>query len=221
MKRYFALVLIAIVTVISLGSVRPFQMQDYLKDFILDKTPYEISGTVKEIVVGPRGSGYVILTTEATEVKLPGMLLNLSTLKVGTKIDIKGTRYIVLVPTSLETDGYKLMFRRNVPQGVETVAVNATIKSIEITKTAVNIVIVDESKKEYRLPAAVVPFWKNLKEGMKVTLNGVKRTVEVKESITVDGKTYKLEPRAYLIQRFALAKQHAPRLMMMRKIFRR
>ncbi|MEJ5257421.1 MAG: hypothetical protein WHS64_04145 [Fervidobacterium sp.] len=216
MKRYLGLVFILIFTVISIGAIKPFQMQDYLKNFILDKTSYETSGTVKEIVVGPRGAGYVVLTTEATEVKLPGMFLNLSTLKVGTKIDIKGTKYIVFVPTSLEADGYKLILRRKVPQGVETMAVNGTIKNIEITKTAVTIVIVDENNKEYRLPAAIIPFWKNLKQGTKITFTGLKRTIEVKESITIDGKTYKLEPRAYLMQQFGMATQCFPTLMMHR-----
>lgn len=215
MRRVLPLLFVLLLSLVVFSATQP-QMKGFINNFILEKEPFEITGTVKEVVYRPGGFGYLVLTTEATEVKVPVAGKLSLVVKPEEKVTIKGSKITVFIPTSLEVKGYRLVFRNKVPKDAQLTDFEAKIKKIEIGKNYANIVILDKNNKEYKFPVGLVPFWRNLKEGDEVNISGFKRTFEIKESITVDGKTYTLPAKEFLTnlsQRSNMFKQRfMPRL---------
>lgn len=194
MRRVLSLLVILAGALMIFAATQPKAL-GMLENFILEKTPFEVTGTIKEVVYRPAGFGYIVVSTEATEVKIPFTGNLGALLKPEEKLVLKGSKITAFVPLSLEAKGYKLVFRNIVPKNVQLTEVKAKIKKILVSRTSVEILIVDENSKEYKLPASVVPFWKSLKEGDDVKITGFTRTFEVNESITIGGKTYLLSAK--------------------------
>ncbi|WP_448375509.1 hypothetical protein [Fervidobacterium sp.] len=205
MKKSIVLLALLVISSVIIFAAPQTHRNALINSFVLEKTPFEISGVVKEVVIGLRGFGYALLVTEDAEVKVPvaGQLITL--LKSGTKVTVKGTKVTAFIPVSLEAVSYKLVIRRNVPEDLEKLEILAKIKKIEIARNYADVILIDEKGKEYRIPANFIPFWKNLKEGTEVKITGVKRTFELRESITIDGKTYLL-PSKEAMNRIATLK---------------
>jgi len=197
MRKVLPLFFVLLTSLLVFSATQP-QMKALLNNFILEKEPFEITGTVKEVVYRPGGFGYLVLTTEATEVKVPVAEKLSLVVKPDEKVTVKGSKITAFIPISLETKGYRLVFRNRVPKDVQLTELKAKIKKIEVGKNYANIVILDENNKEYKFPAGLVPFWRNLKEGDEVNISGFERVFEIKESITVNGKTYILPAKELL-----------------------
>ncbi|QIV78209.1 hypothetical protein QQE94_03645 [Fervidobacterium pennivorans subsp. shakshaketiis] len=197
MRKVLPLLFVLLTSFVVFSAAQP-QVESLLNTFILEKVPFEITGTVKEVVYRPGGFGYLVLTTDETEVKVPVAGKLSLVVKPDEKVTVKGSKITAFIPTSLETNGYRLVFRNRIPKDVQLTELKAKIKSIEVGRNYANIVILDENNKEYKFPANFVPFWRNLKEGDEVKISGFNRTFEIKESITVDGKTYTLPAKERL-----------------------
>jgi hypothetical protein len=206
MRKNIVLTVLFIVNILIFAGIQTNQ-NTLLSNFILEKTPFEVSGTVKEVVVSPRGFGYTLVTTDSGELKVPAVGQLISLLKSGTKVSVKGTKVTAFIPISLEADGYKVILKKRLPEDTEKVEISVKVKKIEIGRNYVNVVLVDEQGKDLTIPAALIPFWKNLKEGDEAKITGFKKTFELKESITVDGKTYML-PAQHVAQKIAFITQN-------------
>lgn len=191
MKRVLSVLLIVIPLVLSLASPNVFTT---LSDILtIEKTTFELSGQVKEVVMGLRGNGYVTITTEDTEVRVPLSFANPTAVKIGSNAVVKGIKTTFVAPIYIEASGYKIQLRRkSIRDGLEYTTLSFKIKRVEVTKTTATIVLTDEQGKELKIPAQIIPVWKNLKPGDDFKITGVKRSINVPESIVIDGITYKL-----------------------------
>lgn len=195
MKRMLSVLLIAIPLVLSLAN------QDVLTTLgtilTIEKTTFELSGQVKEVVMGLRGNGYVTITTEDTEVRVPLSFANPTAVKIGSNVVVKGIKTTFVAPIYVETSGYKIQLRRKpLRDDLDYTTLSFKIKKIEVTKTTATIVLTDEQGKELKIPAQIIPIWKNLKAGDDFKITGVKRIVNLPESIVIDGVSYKLSQRS-------------------------
>ncbi|MCX7653300.1 MAG: hypothetical protein N2Z58_01265 [Fervidobacterium sp.] len=158
----------------------------------LEKSSFELSGQVKEVVMGLKGNGYVTVTSEGTDVRIPLSFANPTAVKVGSSISVKGTKTTFVVPIYIETSGYRIQLRlKPIRDTLEYVTLSFKIKKIEISKTDATLILADDKGKEIKLPAQVIPVWRNLKVGDDFKITGVKRTSIVPESIVIDGVKYK------------------------------
>lgn len=191
MKRVLSVLLIVIPLVLSLASPNVFTT---LSDILtIEKTTFELSGQVKEVVMGLRGNGYVTITTEDTEVRVPLSFANPTAVKIGSTAVVKGIKTTFVAPIYIEASGYKIQLRRKpLRDDLDYTTLSFKIKKIEVTKTTATIVLTDEQGKELKIPAQIIPVWKNLKPGDDFKITGVKRSINVPESIVIDGITYKL-----------------------------
>lgn len=191
MKRVLSVLLIVIPLVLSLANPNVFTTLSNI--LTIEKTTFELSGQVKEVVMGLRGSGYVTITTEDTEVKVPLSFANPTAVKIGSNVVVKGIKTTFVAPIYVEASGYKIQLRRkSIRDGLEYTTLSFKIKRVEVTKTTATIVLTDEQGKELKIPAQIIPVWKNLKPGDDFKVTGVKRSINVPESIVIDGITYKL-----------------------------
>ncbi|AMW32478.1 hypothetical protein NA23_03685 [Fervidobacterium islandicum] len=89
MRRVLSLLVILAGALMIFAATQPKAL-GMLENFILEKTPFEITGTIKEVVYRPAGFGYTVVSDEATEVKIP-FTGNLGTLlKPEEKVVLKG-----------------------------------------------------------------------------------------------------------------------------------
>jgi len=195
MKRVLSVLLIVIPLVLSLANPNVFTTLSNI--LTIEKTTFELSGQVKEVVMGLRGNGYVTITTEDTEVRVPLSFANPTAVKIGSKVIVKGTKTTFLAPFYIEVSGYKIQLRRKpLRDDIDYTTLSFKIKKIEVTKTTATIVLTDEQGKELKIPAQIIPIWKNLKAGDDFKITGVKRIVNLPESIVIDGVSYKLSQRS-------------------------
>ena len=195
MKRVLSVLLIVIPLVLSLAN--PDVLSTLSTILTIEKESFEISGQVKEVVMGLRGNGYVTITTEGTEVRVPLSFANPTAVKIGSNAVVKGIKTTFVAPIYVEASGYKIQLRRKpLRDDLDYTTLSFKIKKIEVTKTTATIVLTDEQGKELKIPAQIIPIWKNLKAGDDFKITGVKRTVNIPESIAIDGVSYKLSQRS-------------------------
>ncbi|HCI28724.1 MAG TPA: hypothetical protein DE117_00875 [Fervidobacterium sp.] len=194
MKKVFTITLLLLVVVSSFALKTVQQpILSYLSPFVVEKTSYEANGIVEKVVLGVYGRGYAVISYDDNEVQVPLIWSRYPDVKAGTEVYFKGIKATALVPISLETNGYKIILR---PIGnVENSGVHVLetkVKSIEISRNAITVVLTDSQGKEYKIPGALMPIWKTLKVGDDVKINVIKTNVNTVQSITIDGKTYSL-----------------------------
>lgn len=210
MKKSSVFFLIAVLTTVIFANTT-LAGTDILKMLTLEEKDMQISGQVKEVVMGLRGNGYIVLVSDDKEIKVPLAFDNPTRLKVGARVTVTGKTKTFLVPISMESEGYKvqLRFLKPLKEDVETTTLVFKVSKFEITKSGVYIVIADENKKEYRIPAQIFPVWKNLKVGNEFKITGITKTLNIPESITIDGVRYKLSSLPqYKLDRFKYANRN-------------
>uniref|UniRef100_A0A7C5U2W5 DUF5666 domain-containing protein n=1 Tax=Fervidobacterium nodosum TaxID=2424 RepID=A0A7C5U2W5_9BACT len=225
MKKVIGILLVIIPFVISLAN--PDILSALSGILTVEKTSFELTGQVKEVVMGLRGNGYVTIktdktdTAESTEVRVPLSFANPTAVKIGSKVVVKGTQTTFLAPIYIEASEYKVQLRRNpIRDNLDYTTLSFKIKRIEVTKTTATIILADEKGKEVKIPAQIIPVWKNLKVGDDFKITGIKRSVNLPESIVIDGVSYKLsqQPNFTPLQTTQRAKVFGN--MMMKKINR-
>lgn len=194
MKKVIGILLVILPFVVSLANMNIF---DTLSSILtVEKTSFEITGQIKEVVMGLRGNGYIVIatdSTEATEVRVPLSFANPTAVKINSKVIVKGTKTTFLTPIYIKASEYKIQLRRApLADKIEYTTLNFKIKSIVVTKTTATIVLTDEKGKEVKIPAQIIPVWKNLKVGDDFKITGIMRSVNIPESIVIDGISYKL-----------------------------
>lgn len=199
MKKTLSIVLVILLVVSSFAAkptatVTAQPMLKYLSPFVIEKTEYEASGVINEVVFGVYGRGYATVSYgDGNEVKIPLVWNRYSDLKSGMGVNFKGIKATILVPTSFEVNGYKIVLRpvKNA-DNVKMQILETKVKSVEVSRNAITIVLTDSQNKEYKIPGSLIPIWKTLKVGDTVELNTIKRNISAVQSITIDGKTYNL-----------------------------
>lgn len=181
---------------------------DILKILALEEEEFQIIGKVKEVVMGLRGNGYILLVNDQEEVRIPLSFANPTNVKVGTQVTVSGKTKTFLIPVYLESAGYKVHLRRAKisAEDVEMTTLSCKITKIEVSKMGAYIFITDGSGTEYKIPAQFIPVWKNLQVGDDFKIIGIQRTVNIPESITIEGKTYKLSSPSQVLNKFQLYK---------------
>jgi len=197
MKKTLSIVLVILLVVSSFAAKTAATAQpilQYLSPFVIEKTEYEASGVINEVVFSVSGRGYATVSYgDGNEVKIPLVWNRYSDLKSGMEVNFKGIKATILVPTSIEVNGYKIVLRpvKN-SDNVKMQILETKVKSVEVSRNAVTIALTDSQNKEYRIPGSLMPIWKTLKVGDIVKLNTIKRNINAVQSITIDGKTYNL-----------------------------
>ncbi|HOJ93638.1 MAG TPA: hypothetical protein PK390_00220 [Fervidobacterium nodosum] len=157
----------------------------------LEESQFEISGDIKEVVMNFRGNGYIVVSTGEEDIRVSLSFANPTAVKTGERVTVKGEKLTFLVPLYIETGGYKIQVQKQII-GEDTISIEFEIKNIEITKTSSTIVLIDSENKEYKIPAQIIPIWKNLKAGDSFKITGVKKTVNIPTELTISGKTFKI-----------------------------
>jgi len=195
MKKTFSVVLMMLLVVSIFAAKTTTQpILSYISPFVIEKTEYEATGVIEQVVLGVYGRGYATVSYgDGERVKIPFVWNRYSDVKIGTEVSFKGIKATILVPTSVEVNGYKIVLKpvKNA-DNVETQILETKVKSIEISRNAITIVLTDSQNKEYKIPGSLIPIWKTLKVGDTVELNTIKQNISAVQSITIDGKTYNL-----------------------------
>ncbi len=192
MRKLLSILILTYILVIGFSIATPSKPFEPFKSILtLEESQFEISGDVKEVVMNLRGSGYMIVSTGEENIRIPLSFANPTLVKTGEKVTVKGKKLTFLVPLYIETGGYKIQIRKQIT-GEDTTNIEFKIKNIEITKTSQTIVLVDSENKEYKIPAQIIPIWKNLKAGDSFKITGVKMTVNIPEELIINGKTFKI-----------------------------
>ncbi|HON04530.1 MAG TPA: hypothetical protein PK065_06640 [Fervidobacterium sp.] len=195
MKKTFSVVLMMLLVVSIFAAKTTTQpILSYISPFVIEKTEYEATGVIEQVVLGVYGRGYATVSYgDGEKVKIPFIWNRYSDVKIGTEVSFKGIKATILVPTSVEVNGYKIVLRpvKN-SDNVKMQILETKVKSVEVSRNAVTIALTDSQNKEYRIPGSLMPIWKTLKVGDIVKLNTIKRNINAVQSITIDGKTYNL-----------------------------
>ncbi|MGC8820846.1 MAG: hypothetical protein ACP5PP_07090 [Fervidobacterium sp.] len=191
MKKFLSIFLLTLLVLVSFAATTK-TVGNIFSLLVLEKSSFEVSGKVKEVVMGIRGNGYALITSDSTDIRIPLLFANPTAVKVGSDITVNGSKVSFVIPLYFETSGYKIQIRHAVKQNTETTTLEFKVKDIQISKNSATIVLVDSMQKEYTIPAQIIPIWKNLRAGDSFKVVGIKRTVELPETILIDGKTYHL-----------------------------
>lgn len=195
MKKTLSAVLVVLLVVSTFAAKTVEQpILNYLSPFVIEKTEYEVTGVIDQVVLDIYGRGYATVSYgDGEKVKIPFTWNQYSDVKSGTEVKFKGIKETIIVPTSAEINGYKLVFRpvKNTDK-LEVQTLETKVKNIEISRNTVTVVLTDSQNKEYRIPGSLIPIWRTLKVGDTVKINTIKRNVNTVQSITINGKTYKL-----------------------------
>lgn len=192
MKKLLSTLFMISILILGFSIATPSKPFEPFKSILtLEENQFEVSGDVKEVIMNFRGNGYMIVSTGEEDMRIPLSFANPTVVKTGEKVTIKGKKLTFLAPLYIETGGYKIQVRKQ-NTGKDTTNIEFKIKNIEITKTSQTIVLVDIENKEYKIPAQIIPIWKNLKAGDSFKITGVKKTVNIPEELIINGKTFKI-----------------------------
>ncbi len=196
MKKTLGVVLVLLLVVSTFAAKTVEQpILNYLSPFVIEKTEYEATGVIDQVVLGVYGRGYATVSYgDGEKVRIPLLWNQYSDVKSGTEVNFKGIKATILVPTSAEVNGYKIVLRpiKNTDK-LEVQTLETKVKNIEISRNTVTVVLTDSQNKEYRIPGSLMPIWRTLKTGDTVKINTIKRNVNTVQSITINGKTYNLD----------------------------
>ena len=105
MKKTLGVVLVLLLVVSTFAAKTVEQpILNYLSPFVIEKTEYEATGVIEQVVLGVYGRGYATVSYgDGEKVKIPFIWNRYSDVKIGTEVSFKGIKATILVPTSVKS----------------------------------------------------------------------------------------------------------------------
>ncbi len=171
--------------------------QKLIDQLVLETKDFELSGTIKEVIMTFRGKYYIVLDVSGEEKQVPaGSLLKYVKVELGKELTVTGKDYTVLVPRIVSIDSYNLYIgnprivkKLLESDKVEKKELELKVKTIDLRKGV--LVLVGEDNKEFNVPISIVPNLKNLKTGDVVKVEGIVRNVKIYQNFKYGDKNYK------------------------------